>query len=254
MKIHFSKILTCPYDKGEDLDIKELESKNGEILKGLLICESCKRCYPIRDYIPIIVPDELRNSNFEKHFVQQYRDSFTSDLRIFDNLFDKDYIFEPLNFPYRFETTKKIDDFIKTKSGSLSLDAGCGTGTYFNYFKGDFVGLDLTFDLLKKARSVIPKEKDSHLVMADMALLPFKDNTFDFLVCSQTLEHLEETEIEESLEQFEKVCSGNILMDVPNHSKLTDCLRDVLYSGWREGDLDNKLLLHHSSWDIHSSF
>ncbi|MFZ5799979.1 MAG: methyltransferase domain-containing protein [Candidatus Omnitrophota bacterium] len=249
MNIHFNKILTCPYDRGNVLLLKSFEEKDKEVFRGVLICPACQRWYPIVEAIPIILPDRLRNSPLDNQFRDEYSGLVVGGLEPFDNRFTKEYIFEPLNYPYRFEATPRVSRLIREKSFGLSLDAGCGTGAYFADFQGGVVGLDLTFDLLKRAKAAHPKKQNLHLIMADIACPPFKERSFNFILCSQTLEHLEEEEISPTLKQFDRICRGEILVDVPNHSRITNFLRDIFYPGWREGELDNKLLLHHSEWD-----
>ncbi|MCD6504368.1 Trm112 family protein, partial [Candidatus Bathyarchaeota archaeon] len=41
---------------------------------GLIVCPKCLRWYPIRDEIPELLPDELRNKKEELSFLQKWKD------------------------------------------------------------------------------------------------------------------------------------------------------------------------------------
>jgi len=45
-----------------------------EITEGILYCPKCGRWYPIKAEIPILLPDELRNKDEDKEFLQQIED------------------------------------------------------------------------------------------------------------------------------------------------------------------------------------
>ena len=82
-----------------------------------------------------------------------------------------------INFLTKKITRKRLDDFIKKHSSSrLALDLGCSNSPYSKYFPNR-VGVDL-----KKGKRVD--------VIGDAHDLPFKDNTFDIILCTEVLEHL----------------------------------------------------------------
>ncbi|RLI04296.1 hypothetical protein DRO22_04110, partial [Candidatus Bathyarchaeota archaeon] len=45
-----------------------------EIVEGTIICPKCLRWYPIRDEIPEMLPDELREEKDEIRFLRKWRD------------------------------------------------------------------------------------------------------------------------------------------------------------------------------------
>jgi uncharacterized protein YbaR (Trm112 family) len=59
MKKDLVRILACPVCKG-DLELKVEEEKNGEVIKGGLICHKCNHTYPIEDSIPNLLPPQLQ--------------------------------------------------------------------------------------------------------------------------------------------------------------------------------------------------
>jgi len=64
-------ILACPIDKHYPLELHVFEEKK-EIVEGLMLCPQCYRWYPIREEIPEMLPDELRNMNDELPFLKKW--------------------------------------------------------------------------------------------------------------------------------------------------------------------------------------
>ena len=67
-------ILACPIDKHYPLQLIELEDKQETIVEGVLLCDQCKRFYPIIDEIPVMLPDELRNKKEDLDFLAKWKD------------------------------------------------------------------------------------------------------------------------------------------------------------------------------------
>jgi len=73
------------------------------------------------------------------------------------------------------------------------LDAPCGTGRLRGVFERRgmrYVGVDVSWPMLCEARG----DAGAGLVMAVVDRMPFRDDSFDIVVCCRLLHHLEETE------------------------------------------------------------
>lgn len=68
-------ILACPIDKNYPLELHVFEEKE-EIAEGVIICPKCMRWYPIRDEIPEMLPDELREEKADLSFMEKWKEKF----------------------------------------------------------------------------------------------------------------------------------------------------------------------------------
>lgn len=73
MKRRLMEILACPIDKHHPLELYVFEESE-EIVEGMIVCPKCLRWYPIRDEIPEMLPDELRNMRDEIEFLKKWRE------------------------------------------------------------------------------------------------------------------------------------------------------------------------------------
>lgn len=64
--------LCCPFDK-QDLQLTPFTTQGDDVKEGLLVCNSCRRYYPIISGIPIMSPDEYRATEFEHPFLEKWQ-------------------------------------------------------------------------------------------------------------------------------------------------------------------------------------
>ncbi len=74
MKKSMLDILACPIDKHYPLELFEIVSEGQTIREGILFCTKCGRFYPIREEIPVMLPDELREKQKDIEFLQKWHD------------------------------------------------------------------------------------------------------------------------------------------------------------------------------------
>jgi ubiquinone/menaquinone biosynthesis C-methylase UbiE len=85
------------------------------------------------------------------------------------------------------------------------LDVGCGNGAYLTKFVEaagirTVTGVDLTFDMLLSARGRVGAK--CRLLQANVAQLPFKPESFDFVFASHVLQFIADAEIESVVAEF----------------------------------------------------
>ena len=103
-------------------------------------------------------------------------------------------------------------ELISPSLGDSILDIGSGTGSALKMMAEDFplpinlIGLDLSRQMLSKSKL---KAGDKYLflthVQGDAISLPFKDNLFDHLFCSFTLDLMPAIEINLALDEMRRV-------------------------------------------------
>ena len=81
--------------------------------------------------------------------------------------------------------TRLLTRFAPKNKGNKILDAGCGTGGAFFYLKkfGHVIGVDVSENALRFAKTLGTVRK------GDIVKLPFRDFTFDVVVCLDVLYH-----------------------------------------------------------------
>jgi 2-polyprenyl-3-methyl-5-hydroxy-6-metoxy-1,4-benzoquinol methylase len=73
-------------------------------------------------------------------------------------------------------------------AGKQLLDAGCGTG-WFSQRACERGAKVTSLDVGEKLLAQVAKKCDSKRVVGDVLDLPFEDASFDFVVCSEVIEH-----------------------------------------------------------------
>lgn len=69
--------------KIEELKPEELNCEDclkREIVEGILICPKCNRWFPIKDEIPILLPDEFRKKSEDLEFLRKYSDKIPKEI------------------------------------------------------------------------------------------------------------------------------------------------------------------------------
>jgi uncharacterized protein YbaR (Trm112 family) len=72
MKYNLLNILACPLDDFSPLRLYIFE-KTDEIISGILVCQKCLHWYPIRERIPQMLPDKLRNEEDDLAFLYKWK-------------------------------------------------------------------------------------------------------------------------------------------------------------------------------------
>lgn len=121
-----------------------------------------------------------------------------------------------------------LDNFYKVLLGEIKklnpesiLDAGCGEGFTLNKLKQAKIGrhlegmefVDAAIALGKKIHPAIPIRK------ANIYKMPYKDNSFDLVICTEVLEHLDDPE--KALVELKRVTSKYLVLTVPDEPLFT---------------------------------
>lgn len=118
--------------------------------------------------------------------------------------------------PYIPFTRRNILWRLVNKSGNTILDLGCGTGAPMKFINrhGKFftTGVDAYYPYLTQCKL---EGIYDYLYYCDIRRLPFKERSFDIVLCLQTLEHIKKQEALAFLQQVEQLATKQIILDVP---------------------------------------
>jgi ubiquinone/menaquinone biosynthesis C-methylase UbiE len=142
------------------------------------------------------------------------------------------YIYSHSSVPWQ---QKIIFDFltaIPLKKDSWCLDAGCGIGnnipTLLNFFN-NIVACDISEEALEYAKNRFKNYSNITFIRADIRRLPFKDNFFDVVVCTEVFEHLENPETaKEELLRVLKKNDSYLIISVPNYFNLAGVIKMIM--------------------------
>lgn len=107
------------------------------------------------------------------------------------------------------------------------LEAGCGEGFILErLYKANIGQKNVGIDFSDAAISLAKKERP-HLDIrkGDICRLPFKDNSFDLVLCCEVLEHLKDPK--KALSELHRISGKYVILSVPNEPwfKLANFLR-----------------------------
>jgi len=111
----------------------------------------------------------------------------------------------------RFQSLLNLIGDVKHKK---ILDAGCGEGFFLSLIDSqEKFGVELSEKRVSKALAQFP---DLKIKIADVTNLPFDDNTFDVIVCSEVLEHV--SEYKKAIMEFKRCVKpkGHLVLSFPN--------------------------------------
>lgn len=104
----------------------------------------------------------------------------------------------------------------KPLSPKTILDAGCGEGFSMNKLKLNGIGekiegIEYSKDAISFGKKLFP---DLTIKQGSVYELPYKDNSFDLIVCTEVLEHLEDPK--KAIKEMLRVTKKYLIISVPN--------------------------------------
>jgi ubiquinone/menaquinone biosynthesis C-methylase UbiE len=190
------------------------------------------------------VPDcELRDSSASLPFVADVRDGYERWAPTYDDFPN----------PLLAREQRHILPLLPALRNRCALDLACGTGRWLTRLlaagAGPAVGVDLSSAMLRVAGDKM--QLSGRIVQGDCLKLPFQPSTFDFLICSFALGHIQD--LRSAAAEFSRVMKpGSDLF-------VTDVHPEAYARGWRTGfrDQQSAVQVHtlaHSAEDILRAF
>lgn len=105
---------------------------------------------------------------------------------------------------------------IKPLKAKRVLDVGCGEGFTLKKLQDrkigvNNVGIDNSTDAIRLGKKIYP---DLNLQKGNIYDINFKDKSFDLVLCTEVLEHLDDPD--KAIEEMKRVSSKYLLFSVPN--------------------------------------
>jgi len=125
-------------------------------------------------------------------------------------------------------------DMIFVKSEDLILEVGCGNGRdtpFYISVKGvNYIGIDISEKMLaiaKKRINTLDKKDGVHFLIADATKMPFPDNLFDKILCSEVLEHIPRWD--QAIGEFARTIKNNgiLVITTPNQYSMYGITRKI---------------------------
>ena len=90
---------------------------------------------------------------------------------------------------------RTIFEYVNPTDDMVILDLPCGRGFYLNMFryvsKCRLIGADLDWEVIQKAKVNVGHLDDTDIQRVNIYQMPYPDNTFDAVIFSEVLEHLD---------------------------------------------------------------
>jgi ubiquinone/menaquinone biosynthesis C-methylase UbiE/uncharacterized protein YbaR (Trm112 family) len=211
MNSKLTEYLADPHDGGA-LELHIFEGDDLQVRAGVLLNAASGKWYPIRDAIPSLFIDDLRED--DPRWIEKFRalleklgcalpsrEETSGDLaRIISERKARDEQAEEYD---KMLAIKMLDIFerptyrrvLQNHKSNLLLEAGCGTGRFTGLFSSladEVVAVDMSRDsILRNITRWTGKTASTvHYVHADLTHLPLKDKLFDSVAHAGVYEHI----------------------------------------------------------------
>jgi ubiquinone/menaquinone biosynthesis C-methylase UbiE/uncharacterized protein YbaR (Trm112 family) len=184
-------MLCCPACRGELTYKPELDE---------LACAPCGFEYPIVEGIPVLFPVNVK-ARFQELF-GRYWDS-EERAKTYDTFVAGQESLTGAHYHRgEVETTLRV---LGDLGPCRLLDCGCGNGRFFEHYPPQVlaVGIDASLNLLRICRA---NGRCERLVCCELEHIPFKDASFDRLVCVRVIQHLKKQR--EAVVEMSRVCKA----------------------------------------------
>lgn len=153
------------------------------------------------------------------------------------------HIIKVKDYAPRLEQHEIIRRYITILPGDRLLDIGCGLGEFLESVEGSLglgIGIDVDIDCLRECKRLLVR---SGLLRADAAYLPFADGSFDLVIASGVIEHLDNPTL--FLRETRRICCRMCVFMTPNIGRPSRLIAAA------QGRMRYERSGHKQGWDCH---
>lgn len=167
---------------------------------------------------------------------------------------DIDDYYARSNFLIRFVEQARlrcIRRMIRARHGDVVLEVGCGGGHVLRMFpEANLTGLDVSGCMLEKARKNLAGYR-VQLLKGEMHELALNDQTYDKVICTEVLEHVENPDA--ILSQIRRVLKpgGTAVITLPNDHLIRQIQSMIRFSGLSRLPLFNRIAWGGDEYHLH---
>ncbi len=141
------------------------------------------------------------------------------------------YIYSHSSVPWQQQVLADFLGLIPFKKNLRCLDAGCGIGnnlyTLLNFFN-NITACDISKESIDYTKNRF-KKSTINFIQTDIENLPFKDNYFDVVVCTEVIEHVNDpTKTSDELLRVLKKDDGYLILSAPNYFNLAGLIKLIM--------------------------
>lgn len=119
-----------------------------------------------------------------------------------------------------------VKSHINLKDYDTILDVGCGTT--ISFLTKNTIGIDPSFEMLKKGKGL--------RVQGFAEKLPFKDNSFDLVTSFTAIQNFKN--IDQGLKEIKRVCKKLAVISIIKKSSKLNKIKDLINDNFKSTELD----------------
>lgn len=211
----FPEILKCIYCENNNLKFSDGGNS--------LICTNCNHGYAVTESVPVLLPEKENVAQSKSELHEKMGTAFNYIDHYQKDAYNSDYFAERDKGTEHSE--RRVREYIAsqiTGKKGLILDVGCGKAWVAEMFcpSGfEVISMDISLRNTSKALKKHPFE-NHFAVVADVFSLPFINNTFDYIIASEIIEHVQDPA--SFIEKLFNVLKpgGNLIITTPYKEKI----------------------------------
>lgn len=135
--------------------------------------------------------------------------------------------YNELHFKEQLKKILIIKNELKISNEKI-LDIGCGTAMYSGLFK-NYLGIDNSVEMMKNA--------NANIVYGRAEDLPFKDNSFDVIICVSAIHNF--NNIKRSVMEIKRVSKGKIAITLFKRSKKFNYIKNLILKNFNVKQIED---------------